>query len=190
MAPMPSRLEDLAIQLGTTGGTPRFWPPDPLLPDTEYVRGVPPPPGHIWWRCATQLALGQEGCEEARVPPFQLRRRFKSPGARPRPKGTDICIGEVGPPHHWVLLVMFHLPRVSSASPSRIGGRCYLPRGNMKRRWTRWATGSPRVRRRSRPSCQRSGWSMCPCTRRRRAWPSKGVRGEAGSSRWRYPSMC
>ena len=98
MPPIPNRLEDLAILLGTSGGTPRFWPPD-----TEYVSGVPPPPGHIWWRCATQQALGQEECERLRIPPFQLRRRLKPPGSRPRPKGTEIRIGEVGPPHHCVL---------------------------------------------------------------------------------------
>ena len=103
MPPTPNRLEDLAILLGTSGGTPRFWPPDPIFSDTEYVSGVPPPPGHIWWRCATQQALGQEECERLRIPPFQLRRRLKPPGSRPRPKGTEIRIGEVGPPHHCVL---------------------------------------------------------------------------------------
>ena len=87
MAPMPSRLEDLAIQLGTQGGTPRFWAPDPLLPITEYERGVPPPAGHIWWRFATQLALGEEGCKVAGVPPYQLRRRYKPRGPRQSPGG-------------------------------------------------------------------------------------------------------
>ena len=99
MAPVrPSRLEDLAHQLGTHGGTPRFWAPDTLLPHTEYERGVPPPAGHMWWRCATQMALGKDGCKLAGVPPYQLRRRFKPPGAKAKPRGSGVHIGEVGTP--------------------------------------------------------------------------------------------
>ena len=88
MAPMPSRLEDLAIQLGTQGGTPRFWAPDPLLPITEYERGVPPPAGHIWWRFATQLALGEEGCKVAGVPPLPAQEEVQTPGGQGQAQGV------------------------------------------------------------------------------------------------------
>ena len=94
-----AKLEQIAHHLGTTGGVPRYWAPDPEHANVEFVLGVPPPAGHIWWRDGTQLKLGMEKCQELGVPTFTLRRKLKPPGAKPK----------VSHPHHCThLLFMFH----------------------------------------------------------------------------------
>ena len=95
-----TKLEMIADQLGTAGGIPRYWPPDPLYAEVKFVLGVPPPQGHIWWRCETQQKLGMVECDRFGIPAYQFRRKLKPPGAKPK----------VSPPHHCVhLLIMFHL---------------------------------------------------------------------------------
>ena len=95
MAPLPSHLDVLAWQLGTQGGSKAYWDPDPTFDNVEYKAGVLPPPQHMWWRGATQFALGIKGCEIAGVPPFQLRRRFKPKGAFSKVRGSGRFITEV-----------------------------------------------------------------------------------------------
>ena len=95
-----AKLEQIAHHLGTAGGVPRYWAPDPEHANVEFVLGVPPPPGHIWWRDGTQLKLGMERCQDLGVPAFTLRRKLKPPGAKPK----------VSHPHHCThLLIMSHL---------------------------------------------------------------------------------
>ena len=97
MAPLPTKDEMLSWQIGTHRGPRGSGPPTQLMPWSlvKYQAGVLPPPMHMWWRGATALALGIDGCKIAKIPPFKLCRRYKPQGTPSKVKGAGRVISQV-----------------------------------------------------------------------------------------------